>query len=46
MTHSNEEAWVTRALARPAEKRAALLDAICDGDPALRAGLPAGRRQV
>ncbi len=41
MNPNREEALFALALAKPAEKRAAFLDAICDGDPALRQRLEA-----
>jgi serine/threonine protein kinase len=41
MNPSPEEALFQLALAKPAEKRAAFLDAICEGDAALRARLEA-----
>lgn len=37
MNPSPEEAQFQLALAKPAEKRAAFLDAMCNGDAALRA---------
>ena len=39
MTPSREEALVALALEKPAEKRPAFLDAVCEGDTALRARL-------
>jgi len=39
MNSSAEGALFASALAKPAEKRPAFLDAICDGDAALRARL-------
>jgi serine/threonine protein kinase len=36
---NREEVLLALALEKPAEKRAAFLDAMCDGDPALRASL-------
>jgi hypothetical protein len=36
MNSSPEEALFALALAKPVEKRAAFLDAMCDGDTALR----------
>ena len=41
MNSSPEEALFALALAKPAEKRAAFLDVMCDGDAALRARLEA-----
>ena len=41
MNPSPEEALFALALAKPAEKRAAFLDVICDGDVALRQRLEA-----
>jgi serine/threonine protein kinase len=41
MNPTREEALFALALEKPSEKRAAFLDAICDGDPALRARLEA-----
>ena len=41
MSPSNEEALFALALAKPAAKRAAWLDAECEGDPALRQRLEA-----
>ena len=41
MNSSPEEALFALALAKPTEKRAAFLDAMCDGDAALRARLEA-----
>ena len=41
MNSSPEEALFALALAKPAEKRAAFLDAMCEGDPALRQRLEA-----
>ena len=41
MNPNREEALFALALEKPAEKRAAFLDAMCDGDPALRQRLEA-----
>jgi eukaryotic-like serine/threonine-protein kinase len=41
MNLSREEALFALALEKPAEKRPAFLDAMCEGDAALRAGLEA-----
>ena len=41
MTPSREEALFALALEKPAEKRPAFLDAVCEGDTALRARLEA-----
>ena len=41
MNPSPEEALFQLALTKPAEKRAAFLDAMCEGDPALRQRLDA-----
>ena len=41
MTPSPEEALFALALAKPAEKRAAFLDVMCDSDAALRQRLEA-----
>ena len=41
MDPSREEAHFALALEKPAEKRAAFLDAECDGDPDLRQRLEA-----
>ncbi len=41
MNPSNEEALFALALAKPAEKRPAFLDAVCEGDAALRQRLEA-----
>ena len=41
MNSSPEEALFALALAKPVEKRAAFLDAVCEGDAALRARLEA-----
>ncbi len=41
MNPNREEALFALALEKPAEKRAAFLDAMCDGDAALRARLEA-----
>ena len=41
MNPSPEEGLFQLALAKPAEKRAAFIDVMCDGDPALRARLEA-----
>ncbi len=41
MNPSPEEALFQLALGKPAEKRVAFLDAMCDGDAALRARLEA-----
>ena len=41
MTPSREEALFALALEKPAEKRPAFLDAVCEGDTALRACLEA-----
>ena len=41
MNSSPEEALFALALAKPVEKRAAFLDAMCEGDAALRQRLEA-----
>ena len=41
MTPSREEALFALALEKPADKRAAFLDVMCEGDPALRRSLDA-----
>ena len=41
MNPTREEALLALALEKPIEKRAAFVDAICDGDPALRQRLEA-----
>lgn len=39
MNPDREEALFALALEKPVQKRSAFLDAVCDGDPALRARL-------
>ena len=41
MNRSREETLFALALEKPVEKRAAFLDAVCEGDPALRRRLEA-----
>jgi hypothetical protein len=41
MNSTREEALFALAMEKPAEKRAALLDVMCEGDPALRARIEA-----